>query len=248
MASSSEAHGERQLWAAVLNQVLSDAFTTKVGATPFDRRQAISFLIEPVGKWAVDRSIVASFAGLDGEFVRQTAIDIIEGRRPLHLSDALAGSIDLDLARSTYEELRSKSQKNSSQTLPRIVRRPSPSSTGTDLGLSRRWLCFMVDEDSLLLLPRGAKLVGSHNGQPLPVACSFAGRVMREMAKSRGATRQELLAVTKDYHRAIRIILEEHPLDLVLRRDGIDIPNATTDDIDGTTQAFLRLRLPARGA
>lgn len=241
MPTRPNACGEKSLWAAVLMQALSDAFTTKDGTPAIEKRTALCLLLDTSGTWARRRNEVASLAGLDGDSVRERCQRILDGKAVLSLTDGASLSIDLDEAREiyrqhqvlTFREPRPKSHATLSDHRPSVVVQ------------KRTWLCFDVNEDGTLFLPPKTSMAGMHRGIPLPNANSFCARVTRRMTTQRGASLQGLRqAAPRDWPRRIEMLLEDYGFGLVVKKNGTTIPNATTADIDGDTRAFLRVPHP----
>jgi len=73
---------ERRLWAAIVFRVISDLFFPGAILDPATRRRAMSWLTSASGDLALDRRLACTFAGIDGDLLRNRIIAILDGEVP----------------------------------------------------------------------------------------------------------------------------------------------------------------------
>lgn len=74
---------ERRLWAAIVAQVIHDLLSPTALVTPASRRRALSWLTTASGDLAIDRRIACTFAGIDGDLLRNRVVAILDGKASL---------------------------------------------------------------------------------------------------------------------------------------------------------------------
>jgi hypothetical protein len=110
---------ERRLWAAVVAQVVRDLFLPDTLVTQASRRRAMSWLTTAHGDLARDRVIACTFAGIDGDALRNRVVAILDGKASIELVPGVrSGETALAEARAMWRDL----------NLP-PTRRPAPEPT-----------------------------------------------------------------------------------------------------------------------
>lgn len=110
---------ERRLWAAVVAQVVRDLFLPDALVTQASRRRAMSWLTTAHGDLARDRQISCTFAGIDGDALRNRVVAILDDKATIELVPGVrSGETALAEARAMWRD----------QHLP-PTRRPAPEPT-----------------------------------------------------------------------------------------------------------------------
>lgn len=70
------------VWLTVISKAVEDLFAPGFAATSSDQTEALHFLTDRVGAWAVSRRDVATAAGVDPDVLRAHVVSILEGAEP----------------------------------------------------------------------------------------------------------------------------------------------------------------------
>ncbi|MCU0825870.1 MAG: hypothetical protein MUE52_00320 [Tabrizicola sp.] len=73
---------ERRLWAAVVFRVIADLLFPGTNLEPAARRRALTWLTTASGDLAIDRRLACTFAGIDGDLLRNRIVAILDGDVP----------------------------------------------------------------------------------------------------------------------------------------------------------------------
>lgn len=96
---------ERRLWGAIVAQVINDLFNPGSLVTPASRRRAMSWLTTAHGDLARDRVITCTFAGIDGDALRNRVVAILDGRAAIDLVPGVrSGETALAEARAMWRD------------------------------------------------------------------------------------------------------------------------------------------------